>query len=54
MSRFRFPDGDSLLYRMQQKDGACVFVVVFIVESPYTRLNNAISLLVGVMWEIQK
>ncbi|KAK8820817.1 hypothetical protein WA556_005132 [Blastocystis sp. ATCC 50177/Nand II] len=35
LDKFRFPDGDSLLYRMQQKDG----------QSPYTRLNNAISLL---------
>ena len=47
--RFRFPDGDALLHRLNQKDSRRAFTLFFLLlDSMYTRLNEALSELVGV------
>ena len=47
--RFRFPDGDALLHRLNQKDSRRIFTSPSsLLESMYTRLNEALSELVCV------
>ncbi|KNB41481.1 hypothetical protein JH06_5129 [Blastocystis sp. subtype 4] len=43
LDKYRFPDGDSLLYRLKQKDPSNNDVYSKLKESPYTGLSEAIS-----------
>ena len=49
LDKFRFPDGDALLSRMQDKKGCGHRDDLSLIVTPFTRLNYAISSLVAVM-----